>query len=152
VPALEGYIPDKMVKCIWYFIEFCTLVRRDTHDTATIKTLEDHLSLYHQNWTIFVETNICTEKQPPRQHSLVHYPKLIRAFGAPNGLCSSISESKHIKAVKEPWRRSNHFQALDQMLTANQHMDKLIAAKVEFKSRGMFKVGYFENSELETSK
>ncbi len=103
MPALEGYIPDKMVKCIQYFIEFCTLVRRDTHDTATIKTLEDHLSLYHQNQTIFVETNIRTEKQPPCQHSLVHYPKLIRAFGAPNGLCSSISESKHIKAVKEPW-------------------------------------------------
>ncbi|KAJ6617373.1 hypothetical protein B0H10DRAFT_2176466 [Mycena sp. CBHHK59/15] len=25
---------------------------------------------------------------------------------APNGLCSSITESKHIKAVKQPWRRS----------------------------------------------
>lgn len=30
----------------------------------------------------------------PRQHSLVHYSALIRGFGAPNGLCSSITESR----------------------------------------------------------
>ncbi|KAJ7913803.1 hypothetical protein B0H13DRAFT_2004115 [Mycena leptocephala] len=40
----------------------------------------------------------------PRQHSLTHYRYLSQEFGAPNGLCSSITESKHIKAVKEPWQ------------------------------------------------
>ncbi|KAH9957036.1 hypothetical protein BGW80DRAFT_1257454 [Lactifluus volemus] len=37
-------------------------------------------------------------------------------FGAPAGLCSSITESRHITAVKKPWRRSNHYKALGQML------------------------------------
>ncbi|KAH9028838.1 hypothetical protein EDB83DRAFT_2230010 [Lactarius deliciosus] len=32
---------------------------------------------------------------------------LIQQFGALNGLCSSITESKHIKAVKEPWHCSS---------------------------------------------
>jgi len=73
----------------------------------------------------------------PRQHSLNHYLQLIRAFGAPNGLCSSITESKHIKAVKEPWRRSNRFNALSQMLLTNQRLDKLAAAHVNFAHRGM---------------
>jgi hypothetical protein len=63
--------------------------------------------------------------------------KLIRAFGAPNGLCSSITESKHIKAVKEPWRRSNRFEALPQILLTNQRLDKLAAARVDFAERGM---------------
>jgi hypothetical protein len=63
----------------------------------------------------------------PRQHSLSHYCLLITEFGAPNGLCSSITESKHIKAVKEPWRRSHHHEALSQMLLTNQHLDKLAA-------------------------
>lgn len=27
---------------------------------------------------------------------------MIQAFGAPNGLCSSITELKHIKVVKKP--------------------------------------------------
>ena len=66
-----------------------------------------------------------------------HYRHLIQVFGAPNGLCSSITESKHVKAVKEPWRRSNHFNALGQMLLTNQRLDKLAAARVDFENRGM---------------
>ncbi|KAI0244925.1 hypothetical protein BJV78DRAFT_1277591 [Lactifluus subvellereus] len=61
----------------------------------------------------------------------------IQLFGAPNGLCSSITESKHIKAVKEPWRRSSHFKALGQMLVTNQRIDKLSASHVDFTSRGL---------------
>ena len=62
---------------------------------------------------------------------------MIRAFGAPNGLCSSITESKHIKAVKKPYRRSSHYEALGQMLLINQRLDKLAAARVDFQKRGM---------------
>jgi hypothetical protein len=65
------------------------------------------------------------------------YPKLIRAFGAPNGLCSSITESKHIKAVKEPWRRSSRFNPLNQILLTNQRLDKLAASRADFAKRDM---------------
>ncbi|KIM76997.1 hypothetical protein PILCRDRAFT_12366 [Piloderma croceum F 1598] len=74
---------------------------------------------------------------PQDMHSRLHYLQLIRAFGTPNGLCSSITESKHIKAVKEPWRRSNRFNALSEMLLTNQQLDKLAAARVDFAHRGM---------------
>ncbi|KAJ7678406.1 hypothetical protein B0H17DRAFT_109703 [Mycena rosella] len=47
------------------------------------------------------------------------------ALWFPNGLCSSITESKHIKAVKEPWRRSSRFNALLQMLTTISRLDKV---------------------------
>jgi hypothetical protein len=73
----------------------------------------------------------------PRQHALVHYSRLIQEFGAPNGLCSSITESRHITAVKRPWRRSNRFNALGQMLLTNQRLDKLGLARVDFVARGM---------------
>ena len=61
----------------------------------------------------------------------------IHAFGAPNGICSSIMESKHIRAVKEPWWRSSHFEASEQMLLTNQRLNKLAAARVDFADRGM---------------
>ncbi|PSR71866.1 hypothetical protein PHLCEN_2v12260 [Hermanssonia centrifuga] len=48
-----------------------------------------------------------------------------------------ITESKHIKAVKEPWRRSNKYNALSQMLETNQRTDKLAAARVDFAARHM---------------
>ncbi|KAJ6626686.1 hypothetical protein B0H10DRAFT_1941690 [Mycena sp. CBHHK59/15] len=64
----------------------------------------------------------------PHQHSMVHYHPLIQAFGAPNGLCSSITESKHIKAVKEPYRHLSRKRPLSQIILTNQHLDKLAAA------------------------
>ena len=73
----------------------------------------------------------------PRQHSLSHYRHLIEEFGAPGGVCSSITESRHITAVKKPWRRSSRYQALGQMLVTNQRLNKLAAARVDFISHGM---------------
>ncbi|KAF8814419.1 hypothetical protein BYT27DRAFT_7219856 [Phlegmacium glaucopus] len=61
-------------------------------------------------------------------------------FGAPNGICSSITESKHIKAVKEPWRCSSRNNPIGEMLRINQRLDKLAAAQVDFNKRGMLGV------------
>jgi hypothetical protein len=101
--------------------------------------MDDALQRFHQYREIFRATGLRDDFNLPRQHSLTHYLKLIRAFGAPNGLCSSITESKHIKAVKEPWRRSSRFDALNQMLLTNQRLDKLAASRVDFTKRGMLK-------------
>ena len=73
----------------------------------------------------------------PRQHSLVHYHNNIKNFGAPNGLCSSITESKHIAAVKRPWRRSSRYKALAQILKVNERLDRLAAARADFALHGM---------------
>ena len=68
---------------------------------------------------------------------MVHYHDHIKNFGAPNGLCSSITESKHITAVKQPWCQSNKHTALPQMLKSNERLDKLAAARADFTARGM---------------
>ncbi len=78
----------------------------------------------------------------PRQHALSHYHHLIEDFGAPGGLCSSITELCHITAVKKPWWRSNWYEALGQMLWINQWLDKLDAMHGEFVTRGMLPSGY----------
>lgn len=71
---------------------------------------------------------------------MMHYADNIRLFGAPNGLCSSITEAKHIAAVKEPWRRTNHHQPLEQMLHVNQRLSKLYAMRMDFTNRGMLEL------------
>ena len=127
-----------MVQTLRAFLEFCYIARRNVIDSASLGQLQDALSRFHQHRNVFQRCGVRPEGfSLPRQHSLVHYASLIRAFGAPNGLCSSITESKHIKAVKEPWRRSNKFQALGQMLLTNQRLDKLAASRVDFARRGM---------------
>jgi hypothetical protein len=119
-------------------IDFIYIARRDIIDSNSLKAMDDALERFHKYREIFKECGVRpTGFDLPRQHALIHYHKHIRAFGAPNGLCSSITESKHIKAVKEPWRRSNRFDALSQMLLANQRLDKLAASRVDFAHRGM---------------
>jgi hypothetical protein len=138
LPAIHGCVPDEMVQTMRALLEFCYIARRDIHDTQSLAALGDALQRFQRHREIFRTTGVrSTGFNLPRQHSLFHYNTLIRAFGAPNGLCSSITESKHIKAVKEPWRRSSRFNALSQMLITNQRLDKLAAARVDFADRGM---------------
>ncbi|PSR77011.1 hypothetical protein PHLCEN_2v8110 [Hermanssonia centrifuga] len=138
LPAIAGHVPDQMVRALSAFLDFCYLVRRSVINEDTLWAIKAALARFHVERTIF-ETSGVRENgfSLPRQHSLVHYPHLIQMFGAPNGLCSSITESKHIKAVKEPWQRSSQFEALGQMLLINQRLDKLAAAHVDFAARGM---------------
>ena len=144
LPAIEGHVPDGMVQTVRAFLEFCYIARRDIHDTHSLAALDDALQRFHHHREIFRTSGVRSGGfNLPRQHSLIHYCKLIRAFGAPNGLCSSITESKHIKAVKEPWRRSSRFAALRQMLLTNQRLDKLAAARVDFAARGMLQDTHF---------
>lgn len=121
MPALEGYIPLEMIRALSAFLDFCYIIRKDTVNSTELDQLNNALESYRAHRTIFIETEVRTEASitPPRQHSLDHYSLMIREFGALNGLCSSITESKHIEAVKEPWRRSNRFSPLLQMLVSN---------------------------------
>ncbi|KAJ7862883.1 hypothetical protein B0H14DRAFT_3084624 [Mycena olivaceomarginata] len=137
LPAIAGHVPSTVVKAVADIIEFCHLVRRSVIDEDTLVAIEAAIARFHDHREIFRATSRPDGFSLPRQHSITHYPSLIRNFAAPNGLCSSITESKHIKAVKRPYRRTNHYKPLSQMLLINQRLDKIAAARVEFVSRGM---------------
>ena len=138
LPAIKGHVPQEMIRALQAFLDFCYIARRDVQDSASLQLMDDALRRFHLHRKIFEELGIRPEGfNLPRQHSMVHYVNLIRSFGAPNGLCSSITESKHIKAVKEPWRRSSRYNALGQMLLTNQQLDKLAACRIDFTHRGM---------------
>jgi hypothetical protein len=128
-----------MVRAIAAFMEFCYLVRRSQLDEDTLHQIDMAIARFHQECEIFKEMGVRDDFALPRQHSISHYRVLIQQFGAPNGLYSSITESKHIKAVKEPWRRSSRNEPLGEMLLTNQWNDKLDASHVDFTARGMLK-------------
>ncbi|KAH9952829.1 hypothetical protein BJV74DRAFT_929895 [Russula compacta] len=99
--AIAGHVPPEVVKCLSAFLDFCYIARHA-------------LQCFHHYQEFFVGTAGVNGDRIslPRQHSLEHYLRSIQLFGSPNGLCSSITESKHIKAVKEPWRRSSGIKHL----------------------------------------
>ncbi|KAJ3576939.1 hypothetical protein NP233_g73 [Leucocoprinus birnbaumii] len=123
LPAIAEHVPAQMVRTLAAFLDFCYLVRRSSHSETALKQIRAALQKFHRD--------------VPRQHSLSHYFEVIQLFGSPNGLCSSITESKHIKAVKQPYRRTNKNQPLGQMLIINQRLDKLAALRAKLESQGL---------------
>ncbi|KIM53221.1 hypothetical protein SCLCIDRAFT_32081 [Scleroderma citrinum Foug A] len=113
------------------------MVRQNVITEQMLTEINDALERFHRYREVFRNSGVINSFSLPWQHSMKHYNYLIRQFGAPNGLCSLITESKHIKAVKWPYRRMNRFQALGQMLLINQRLDKLAAACADFTERGM---------------
>jgi hypothetical protein len=132
-------VPSEVVKCLSAFLEFCYIARRNTITSDVLDQLRDALDRFHLYREFFVGTAGVSGDSVslPRQHSLLHYLRSIYLFGSPNGLCSSITESKHIKAVKEPWRRSNRYNAIIQMLQTLCRLDKLVLARGAFTQLGM---------------
>ena len=143
LPAIEGHVPSGMVHTIGAFIDFFDFTRSNSLNESALDNLDRALERFHHHRRIFQEFGVHEHGTKgfslPRHHSMTHYCHLIQEFGVPNGLCSSITESKHIKAVKKPWWRLNCFQALGQMLITNQRLDKLATARVDFESRHMLK-------------
>jgi hypothetical protein len=137
LPALQGHLPRNVLRTFRAFLEFYYIACRDVITEDDLKQLEDAMSRFHAFREVFAPIRGRNGFSLPRQHSMVHYLLLIRLFAAPNGHCTSITESKHIRVVKEVWRRSSRHKAVFQMLRTNQRLDQLSAAKVDFRTRRM---------------
>ena len=135
--AIYGHVPAEMVQCIAAFMNCCYIVRRNAITSSDIQRFRVHLHDFHRLREIFITTGVRKDTSLPRQHSLMHYPDGVELFSSPNGTCSSLTEAKHIKAVKDPWRRSNQNQPLPQMLRTISRIEKLTALQRVFKQRGM---------------
>ena len=99
------------------------------------------LDQFYHHREIFCEVKICPDRfSLLQQHSLWHYIFSITQFGAPNGLCSLITESKHIKEVKKTYCCLSRSKPLGQMLITNQHINKITATCVDFNACGMLRL------------
>ena len=142
IPAIEGHIPHgiEIAQTFQAFMEFCYISHFSPkcriHNAQSLAAPSDAVELFHKHRAIFTECGVQTDgSHYPRQHSPFHYPVLIRAFGAPHDLCSStsaISESQHIKAVKDP---STGVVRTVSSSCPNQSLDKLAASRIDFTKR-----------------
>ncbi|KAG6371424.1 hypothetical protein JVT61DRAFT_9435 [Boletus reticuloceps] len=105
IAAIEGYVPRDVVRIFQAFLEFCYIAHRHVVMDHDLNEMQGALGRFHHYHKVFQNEDylVVPTFSLPCQHAAKHYPELIRLFGAPNGLCSSITENKHIKAVKEPW-------------------------------------------------
>ncbi|KAK7015920.1 hypothetical protein VNI00_018992 [Paramarasmius palmivorus] len=135
--AIAGHVPPKMVQCLSVFMEVCYIACKNIITSVKLQHFDQHLSHFYEYCTVFIEKGVRMDLSLPHQHSLIHYADGIQMFGSLNGLDSSITESKHIKAVKEPWRCSSQNEPLPQMMRTISRLDKMAVLCQKFKERGM---------------
>ena len=139
--AIEGLVPRDVSRCFNAYLDFCYIARASVFTQLTLDRLDNALERFHVSRRVFQRLGV-RDPTPagfslPRQHAMVHYRRHIKNFGAPNGLCSSITESKHISVVKRPWRRSSRYNAIHQIMETNRRAEKLSAARAAFTAHGM---------------
>lgn len=125
------------MRCVSTFLDALYIARRNAILGPALICFREHVAEFHDLQTIFITTGVRETISLPCQHGLSHFPLLIPSFGAPNGLCSSITELRHVKAVKRTWRRSSRFKAIVQMLHAILCLEKLANLHCTFKKAGM---------------
>jgi hypothetical protein len=126
-----------MVRCIAAFMDACYIARKNAITAPTLEHFRESVERFHELCNIFIEAGVRANISLPRQHVLAHFYYAMKFFGSPNGLCSLITESKHIRAVKEPWRRSSRYKALIQMLRTIIWMEKMAWLRQTFLDHGM---------------
>ena len=100
-----------MVICISAFLDACYIACHQAIDEDALKQFNNSFSKFRELCEIFRATGVWPSGFSLLcQHILMHYHTLIEDFGAPGGLCSSITESRHITAVKKPWWRSSQYE------------------------------------------
>jgi hypothetical protein len=133
------------------FLDVCYIARRQDISNDALDAFDAALNKFRELREVFRSSGVCrTGFSLPRQHAIFHYRRQIEDFGAPGGLCSSIMESRHITAVKKPWRRSNRYNAMGQMLVTIQRSDKLATMRSDFVARGMLPSGHKSGKDMTT--
>ncbi|KAF8257099.1 hypothetical protein EI94DRAFT_1774628 [Lactarius quietus] len=93
--AITGYLPSMMVCSIAAFMD---------------------AYMYHKLPSVFIQAGVHNTLSLPCQHTLMHFYHAIHLFRSPNGLCSSITKSKHIETAKDTWKRTSQYYTIYQML------------------------------------
>ena len=144
MPAIEGFVPQDIIWCFNAYLDFCYIARASVLAKSALDHLDGALQRFHEYRKVFQQNGI-RDPTPagfllPWQHAMVHYHHHIKNLSMPNGLCSSITESRHILAVKSLWRHSSHYNAIHQIMRTNSHAEKLTAAHAHFTLRGMLDI------------
>ncbi|KIM61412.1 hypothetical protein SCLCIDRAFT_48719, partial [Scleroderma citrinum Foug A] len=58
LPAIVHYVPNQMVQAIAAFLDFCYIVHQSTLDEADLAAMENALSHFETEHTIFEEVQI----------------------------------------------------------------------------------------------
>ena len=123
--CLIGAIPKKGLLAVKSILDFVYLAQYSTHDSDTLKYIEEALISWEENRVFFLDTGIRENFNIPKFHSLLHYIDSIRLFGATDNYNTEMFERLHIDFAKLGWRASNKRDEFPQMISWLSRQEKI---------------------------
>ena len=113
----SGYHNGRLIQAVRNLLDFVYLARYPIHTTHTLDQLEDALTKFHSNATVFIDLGICSHLNLPKLHFCSHYQYLIEYFGTTDNYNTEYMEHLHIDLAKDAYRATNFCDEISQMTT-----------------------------------
>lgn len=125
LPVPGGLDPTRLVKAVRALLDFLYLAQYKCHTSTTIHRMQDSLSTFHENKTVFLDLGAREHFNFPKLHSLIHYASSIRLFGTTDNYNTEQTERLHIEFTKDAYRATNHKDEYPQMTKWLERREKV---------------------------
>jgi hypothetical protein len=126
IPLAGGFNAVRLLRAIRAILDFIYLAQYPCHTSDTLPLLNDALSHFHSNKSIFIDLGICTNFNLPKLHSLHHYIEMIQLFGTTDNYTTEYTERLHIDLAKDAYRATNHKEEYYQMTKWLERREKVL--------------------------
>ncbi len=120
-----GLSSSHLVQSVRVLLDFLYLAQLPSQSTDTLCQMNECLSQFHDNKSIFVDLGIRDDFDIPKFHSLTHYCTSITLFGSMDNYNTEQSERLHIDMAKDAYCTTNCKDEYPQMTTWLERCDKV---------------------------
>ena len=106
---------QRIIKAVRALLDFLYLAQFPSHTSETLRLLDNSLTRFHQNKSIFINLDVREHFNILKFHSLIHYHSSIALFGTTDNCNTEQMERLHIDFAKNAYRSSNHKDEYPQM-------------------------------------
>ena len=121
----DGVSPARIERSTRALLDFLYFASYPTHTSHTLTLLDDALTRFHANKSVFVDLGIREHFKLPKLHFLDHYRRSIELFGTTDNYDTQHSERLHIDFAKEAYRATNRKDELSQMTIWMERKEKI---------------------------
>ena len=126
IPLAGGFNAVRLLRATWAILDFIYLAQYPCHTSDTLPLLDDALSCFHSNKSIFVDLGIRTNFNLLKLHSLRHYIEMVQLFGTTNNYTTEYTKQLHIDLAKDAYRATNHKEEYYQMTKWLKRREKVL--------------------------
>lgn len=122
----DGASPHRLVRAVKGLLDFVYLAHYPSHTQQTLDLLDDALTWFHDNKSIFIDLGIRSSFNLPKLHSLRHYVAMIQHFGTTDNYNTEYTEQLHIDLAKDAYCTTNHKDEYMQMTLWLERREKIL--------------------------